>query len=103
MRSTIFVVFLLAVSSVMAFAQSGRRVKTTPTPAAVTREPEFSESKPKPNRPVWISPADRMKQNQTAAIPAKPIADTTADSEEEVKVETNLVTIPVSVFDRNGL
>ncbi|MEQ1765325.1 MAG: VWA domain-containing protein [Pyrinomonadaceae bacterium] len=86
----------------MAFGQSGRRVKATPTPIPAEREPEYSESTPKPKRPVWISPAERM--NQTAAkVTPKPIADTTADSEDEVKVETTLVTIPVSVFDRNGL
>jgi Ca-activated chloride channel homolog len=95
--SSIFCVAAVGVG----FAQSGRRAKPTPTPVAVQREPEFSESTPKPKRPVWISPAERM--NQTAKVAAKPIADTTADSEDEVKVETTLVTIPVSVFDRNGL
>lgn len=102
MRSIILVAFLFSLS-IAAFAQSGRRVKATPTPVPAAQEPEFSESKPKPKRPVWISPAERMKQNQTAAVTPKPIEDTTADSEEEVKVETTLVTIPVSVFDRNGL
>ncbi|MDI1243144.1 MAG: VWA domain-containing protein [bacterium] len=104
MRSITLVVFLLSLASVAAFGQSGRRVQATPTPVPATREAEFSESKPKPRRPVWISPTDRLRQNQTASTtPAKPIADTTADSDEEVKVETTLVTIPVSVFDRNGL
>ncbi len=103
MRSLIIVAFLLSLVSIAAFAQSGRRIQPTPTPVTVTREPAYSESTPKPKRPVWISPAERMKQNQSIAITPKPIADTTADSEDEVKVETTLVTIPVSVFDRNGL
>ncbi len=100
MRSIVVVAFLLALS-IVAFGQSGRRAKPTPTPVPVAREPEYSESAPKPKRPVWISPAERI--NQTAKVAAKPIADTTADTEDEVKVETTLVTIPVSVFDRNGL
>ncbi len=102
-RQLVFASLFFTFASGFGFGQSGRRVQATPTPAPFAREPEFSESKPKPKRPVWISPADRMKQNQTAAIPVKPIADTTVDSEEEVRVETTLVTIPVSVFDRNGL
>jgi VWFA-related protein len=102
MRSTIIVAFLLSLS-MAAFAQSGRRVKPTPTPVPVQSEPEFSESTPKPKRPVWIPPSQRINQNQNTAIATKPIMDTTPDTEEEVKVETNLVTIPVSVFDRNGL
>lgn len=100
MRSIAVVAFLLSVY-IVTFGQSGRRAKPTPTPVPVAREPEYSESTAKPKRPVWISPAERM--NQAAKTAPKPIEDTTADTEEEVKVETTLVTIPVSVFDRNGL
>lgn len=84
----------------IAIGQSGRRIQPTPTP--LPKEPEFSESTPKPKRPIWIPPSERMNQN-TAATAPKPIVDTTADFEDEVRVETTLVTIPVSVFDRNGL
>jgi VWFA-related protein len=100
MRSIAFAAFLLSLSMVL-LAQSGRRAKPTPTPVPAARESEYSESTPKPKRPVWISPAERM--NQAAKVTPKPIEDTTADAEDEVKVETTLVTIPVSVFDRNGL
>ena len=104
----LLLVSVLGVATVgLGFGQSGRRVKATPTPVPTAREtePEFSESKPKPKRAAWVPPAERMKQDRTAAstLPPKPIADTTADTEVEVKVETTLVTIPVSVFDRNGL
>ena len=102
MRSLIATAFLLSLS-IAAYSQSGRRVKPTPTPEPAQREAEFSESSPKPKRPVWIPPSQRMNQNQNTTIATKPIADTTADTEDEVKVETTLVTIPVSVFDRNGL
>ena len=100
MRSVAVVAFALALSFV-GFGQSGRRGKPTPAPVPVQREGGYSESTPKPKRPVWTSPAQRA--NQKTTIVPKPIADTTADSEDEVKVETTLVTIPVSVFDRNGL
>lgn len=99
MRAFLAIAFLLSLSLV-AFGQSGRRVKPTPTPL-VEKEAEFSESTPKPKRPVWTPPSQRINQNQPVA--AKPIEDTSSDLEGEVKVETTLVTIPVSVFDRNGL
>lgn len=84
------------------FAQSGRRIKPTPTPFLErSDEQTYSESTPRPQRPIWNPPARRTQE--VAAVAAKPIADTTADSEEEVKVETTLITIPVSVYDRNGL
>ncbi|HQU92806.1 MAG TPA: VWA domain-containing protein, partial [Pyrinomonadaceae bacterium] len=102
MRSLITIAFLLSVS-IAAVAQSGRRVKPTPTPEPAQREPEFSESTPKPKRPVYIPPSQRINQNQNTAITTKAIEDKSTDLEDEVKVETTLVTIPVSVFDRNGL
>jgi Ca-activated chloride channel family protein len=101
MRAFISIAFLLSLS-IAAFAQSGRRIQATPTPVPAQREAEFSESTPKPKRPIWIPPSQRINQNTTVAA-AKPIEDTSADLEGEVKVETTLVTIPVSVFDRNGL
>ena len=101
-----FAVLLLITS--FTFAQSGRRVavqpKATPsTPVVDQDEPTFSESisvktRISPPRPVLR----QAEGSQTAATPAD--AATTADSEGDVlKVETNLVTIPVSVYDRNGL
>lgn len=91
---------LLCVS--IGFAQSGRRVKPAPTPVVERDDdPTYSESTPRPKRPVWLPPSQRA---QTGMIATKPVNDTTADGEDgEVKVETTLVTIPVSVYDRNGL
>jgi len=91
-------VFLLLLASVLA-AQSGRRstVETsptaTPTPAPAVPQPSFSESVPHHPR---IRPADQPDSGKLAT----PL--TVADND-TVKVETSLVTIPVSVFDRNGL
>mgnify|MGYP002778966717 CR=1 FL=1 len=128
-----FIVLLIAVFCLTAsavFAQSGRRVKpaAAPTPAPVSQEEEkesYSESAPeKPRRiypPNWKNERDKAKQKnagkqqqqsprqqQTNSPTAgqTDVSTTTAavgDDEEIVKVETNLVTIPVSVFDRNGL
>ena len=87
-------------------AQSGRRAQPTPTPATpVDEAANFSESTPVKKRPRYQIPSLRgssaAASDRAAVSPSiKPAA---ADSEDIVTVETNLVTIPVSVFDRNGL
>jgi VWFA-related protein len=124
-----FVVFLLAVFALVgaAAAQSGRKIQptATPTPAAVEEESSYSESAPsKPRRiypPNWRNEREKEKAKNKPAQP-KPNAQPTpnaqtggtqtnpaqtdagaVDETDVVKVETNLVSIPVSVFDRNGL
>jgi Ca-activated chloride channel family protein len=82
-------------------AQSGRRTTTdpspaqTPSPAATPAAPSvpYSESIPRPPR----TRSTAVIQNEKLATPI------TVGDEDTVKVETSLVTIPVSVFDRNGL
>lgn len=106
-RSCALSIFLLSLAAVN-LAQSGRRVAATPTPTPrdtllsvpENSAPMFSESKPLPPRnikpPTWtqpVQPIDAPKPSQTAAT----------DDEESLKVETDLITIPVSVFDRDGL
>lgn len=101
---------LLLVLSLSGVAQSGRRGIATPTPApTVKREdatPDFSESKPRPPR------ANRMGERfpgigegTEIKAPAPTATDnaTTKDDGELLRIETSLITIPVSVFDRNGL
>ncbi len=100
------------------YSQSGRRVAPRPTPVAAPEDstPQYSESKPNPRgveRPPVRFPgiATGVGARQPAAgapVPAAPnTADTaapeTSDGEETLRIETNLITIPVSVFDRNGL
>jgi Ca-activated chloride channel homolog len=99
-------------------AQSGRKVAPPllPTPSPELRTSEetegFSESKPAQNR--RINPplpnlrgggGNNSKNEPKQQIPNAPQTNEVLnDSEDEiVKVETNLITIPVSVFDRNGL
>lgn len=114
-------------------AQSGRRVRnpapatvSTGTPLeeipltsnGEKGEPEvgYSESAPNSARRLSVRPVARnnekkdkkdkkdkkndTKQPQTATVPA---AATGAEDDEVLKVETNLVSIPVSIYDRNGL
>jgi VWFA-related protein len=93
----------------MSAAQSGKK-----TAAESTQEPirvpeiqtDFSESVPKKPRvvvPDYRSAgkhiADRAQQNNESGLNNQ---KATFD-DDLVKIETNLVTIPVSVFDRNGL
>ena len=109
----ILVFVLIGVS--FAAAQSGRRVTPTATPmpkaevrAAVENDPaQYSESKPRANRPNRV--AERFPGIGTGANskPANPTSGTStakpAEDDEVLRIETNLITIPVSVFDRNGL
>lgn len=99
------IVFAVLLSAVVS-AQSGRRVAAPPTPVPVqgTRsdEPQYSESKS----------SDR-RSNRPVMVPTRPVttADTATKVEaadqpvegETLKIETNLITIPVSVFDQYGL
>lgn len=120
-----FIITLLFLTS--SFAQSGRKIRNAPAAPVsapqiqqtqiVTAAPQEGESagysESAPSAPRTISVKDRndrkakKKANKETKTPAQ-TADAaataaTADSDEEViKVETNLVTIPVSVNDRNG-
>ncbi len=108
----LFIFSLIFVST--AAAQSGRRVTPAPTPVAKpspeSDPSQYSESKPRTNRTA--RPSDRFpgisvaNQNKTAPAPAAtPAADAPSrvDDGETIRIDTNLITIPVSVFDRNGL
>jgi VWFA-related protein len=97
-----FVILMLFCCVVGAFAQSGRRIKPTPTPAEqISAGPKYSESVPKKKRA-------RMTQTLRSgrgATPTKPAtsADTTAEDDDAVvRVETSLITIPVTVLDEYG-
>lgn len=102
-KHSLLVLAAVLMISAAAFAQSGRRAKPTPTPVA-TPVPAitYSESKPNPTRRTVYAP--RFPSRSRNAIPQTDgIKTGTVIDEEVVKVETDLITIPVSVFDRNGL
>jgi len=101
MRSVLPLICMLFVATA-ATAQSGRRPAPAPAPTpSVQAAPTevtlpYSESKPRPSR---FLPA-----NDLIPVPAVPDGPPlTVGETDVVKVQTNLVTIPVSVFDRNGL
>lgn len=90
-------------------AQSGRRAKATPTPAPTpqTANPEeYSDSKPN-SSPLILSESkrDKNKKKEKTAEETAPVASPTETlgDEDVVKVETNLITIPVSVYERSGV
>jgi VWFA-related protein len=123
-KLTIFALIILTFVAAVS-AQSGRRVRTT-TAAPTTPAPQieitqntqntkdtgesegYSESAPNAPRSISARPSSNKKTKnaaksttQTAQVP-KP-TDSSAGDEEVLKIETSLVTIPVSVYDRNGL
>jgi len=112
------IIFWLLIFSFAATApaQSGRKAGTAPTPSPnieVKTDSDYSESAPNKPRSIYISPnsrekIDRKSQNKTkpqiSQTKTPPIAAAESiDDGDVVKVETNLITIPVSVFDRSGL
>lgn len=99
------ILFLFCFVSIIS-AQSGRRITATPTPtpAAVEDASEYSESKASKRIKPSTEPRFRgVNAGNDATVQPKSIETPNGDEDEVVKVETNLVTIPVSVFDRNGL
>lgn len=93
----IFVAALLVGCAVTHFAQSGRRIdpKPTPSPRPVAEDPaQYSESTPQPIR---------VGRRLNVEKPSQPAVRAPSADGDVVRVETNLITIPVSVFDRNGL
>lgn len=106
-RSSGLVLLLLFTS--LSYAQSGRRVAPTPkpTPIVQTRDdaPNYSESKPNPPRRATYSDRFPGIGNGTGKPVFTPTAETpvTVEGDDVVTVDTDLITIPVSVFDRNGL
>ncbi|MDQ3321153.1 MAG: VWA domain-containing protein [Acidobacteriota bacterium] len=80
-------------------AQSGRtaRPRIVPTPTPVVRQND-SSTQNNANRP----PELKGGTSSTTQMPAANNDETGEDDGEVIRVETNLVTIPVSVLDRNG-
>jgi VWFA-related protein len=89
-------ILVIAATAIAAMAQSDRstrpRVATTPTPPVIANDPYKDSATATP--PVLIG---GNKKPTPAATP--PPAN---DDDEVIKIETNLVTMPVSVLDRDG-
>lgn len=112
-----FFVFCLIIFSlaIVSAAQSGRRVKAAPTPAPTPQTGDdagdYSESAPNKMPAIYARPRDiknkSKNKTETAPNPTLPEAQTTGKTstgdDEILKVETNLITIPVSVYERSGI
>jgi Ca-activated chloride channel family protein len=102
MKKYLLAVTVISLLSVSLAAQSGRRAKPGATPLpAVTSSPDsddqYSESRP-------TDGFSYSKKRREAPVAVQPKVDTSASSDEDtIKVETNLVSIPVSVYERSGV
>lgn len=97
-RLSVLALLIFAAGTVSS-AQSGRRSVPTPTPVPVSVDDptQYSESRSQTRR--TSRPSDRPQLVSSAA----PEPTATAPEDEVLKVETNLISIPVSVFDKYGL
>ena len=103
MKRFAFSFVLLGLAAVFTFAQGDRstrtRVATTPSPKAPTIQNDTVRSQGERRPPVFSTPnGGRPTASPTPGSNGAIIGD----SDEEIKVETNLVTMPVSVLDRDG-
>jgi VWFA-related protein len=89
---TISIIF---VASIGAYAQSGRRAAPTPVPTPVAAAASgYSESRPSARR------TNRPERTLVVGAASSSAGD---DENEVLRIDTNLVSIPVSVVDKNGL
>lgn len=101
------IAFLTLFLTAFSIAQSGRKVapapKSTPNVTENSDEPDFSESISVKTRISPIRPTLKQADSSTGSPAPNTNVSSTENDEDVVKVQTDLVTIPVSVYDRNGL
>ena len=105
MKKLAFSTIVLLLASICATAQSGRRTKPTPTPVPssvpASDDADYSESKPT-GGPTY----SHKRSQQPTQVSVQPKPDNTVTEvggDDVIKVETSLVTIPVSVYERSGV
>jgi Ca-activated chloride channel homolog len=120
MKKLTIVLLALSAFCVTVSAQSGRRITAPPEPAATpqvritqdVRETDesigYSESAPNAPRSISDRSRNDKKTKKETKKETKPPASTndaaqTASTDPDDEIETSLITIPVSVYDRNGL
>lgn len=108
-KFTVFLAIILNFLTVL-FAQSGRKITPMPTPTPRIEQTDvetgYSESKPTQRRSVSPLPSLRnvpQKNSQNQVSTGNAESSSNSQDDDVIRVETNLITIPVSVFDRNGL
>jgi VWFA-related protein len=77
------------------------RVVPTPTPKAPTIQNDTVRPSTERRPPVLAAPNGSRPQPNATPTPSNG-GQAIGDSDEEIRVETNLVTMPVSVLDRDG-
>ena len=95
----------------MTAAQSGRKTEPAPTPSQKqeSRDVGYSESDSDKSRQERMLRDMRGAESKPAPIPStssgepKNEAEKNGDGVEILKIDNSLITIPVSIFDRNGL
>lgn len=120
MKNTLASAILLFTTVLVVNAQSGRRISGPPSPAptpvvierteatrptSATPSAGYSESLPNSPRSISVRDRKQNKPKETKSDDASKAnsGNATSGEDEVLKVETNLVTVPVSVFDRQGL
>lgn len=116
LRNVIWISLFVVVFAAVATAQSGRRIKSAPTPypseEKIEGEAGYSESSGSRSIPIFAKSRNqktkKASKKENSAKPAATETTVTDDSgievdDEVVRIESTLVTIPVSVHDRNGL
>lgn len=104
MKRLPIILFSMAAMAAGIMGQTGKsvrpRVAATPTPTPPVIQND-SQVRDRDNRPPVLGGAGVRSSTQTqpqAPLPGKK----TSDDDEVLKIETNLVTMPVSVLDREG-
>ena len=102
MRKFLTVLLCFVVFGISVLAQSNRatrpRIATTPTPPQIKGDTSTQTNTRRPpvlQNSTQTAPSQTQEQNSNAA-------EEVVEDDEIIKVETNLVTMPVSVLDRNG-
>ena len=109
MRKIVFSLLLIGLLSVISFAQSDKtrrpRVVATPAPQSRQTPPVLQNDQQTPNstKKAPVLTGGGVRPTTPAQVPPKKDEDDTVVADDEIiKIETNLVTMPVSVLDRDG-
>lgn len=96
MKNPLVLSVIVGTLAIGAFAQSSTssRPRVAPTPVPPTLGNDTYKSQPPQGAPVLVGGKNRPVPTPTPTTPG--------DDNEVIKVETNIVTLPVSVLDRDG-
>ncbi len=125
MKKILFCCLILLALSSISFAQSGRKIRYpipgTTTSANSTKPAEteevgktetetttvgFSESAPTQPVSIYIDRKRRKEKKEKVVnqpTPAATPSQNTSEEDEVIKVDTKLISIPVTVYEKNGL